>query len=58
MIVTEGDKKFVETFYAAVFGETLQQMAERLKISAEETKTKRSIIRYYLKNGFQGLVLL
>lgn len=55
MTVTAGDKRLAEKIYKAVFGETPQQMAERLKISIEEARIKRSIIRYYLKNQFEGL---
>lgn len=46
MIIIEGDKKLVET---------LQQMAERLKVSTEDAKAERSIIGYYQKNQFEGL---
>ncbi len=55
MLVNEGDKRLFEAMCVAICGETPQQMAERLKVSIEEAKIKRSIIRYYQKNQFEGL---
>ena len=55
MLLNEEDKKFLTMIYEAISGETPQEMAERMKISSEEAKAKRTIIRYYQKNQFEGL---
>lgn len=59
MTINAGDKRLAEKIYTAVFGETPEQRAERIiadmKISIEEKRVKRSIIRYYEKNQFEGL---